>query len=183
MTKQKLIALCAFFVQPFWLMAQDKEAVLTLKFEVIDSVKTALVNVTSDGAPVKELEVALYAERLGGQLPIGKSTTDEEGVATFEFPSDLPGDPDHALHVVAKIQENEEYMDTETKADVKWGIDVQRPGKTQERSLSAGRARAPVYFMVVANAIIIGIWGTLAYIVFQLFRLKKLGTPNENNHL
>lgn len=169
---------------PAWLWAQDKEAVLSLKFDGADSIKKVLVTVTSDGTPAKEVEVKLFAERLGGQLPLGEGTTDEEGLASFDFPADLPGDEARNIKVVAKVEDNDVFMDTEVKGTINWGVEgLIRPSQTLERSLSAGRARAPIYFIVIANLIIIGIWGTLGYIVLQMFKLKKLGTVSDENHL
>ena len=181
-TIELIILMC--LALPLFSLAQDKEATISLKFEEIDSVKTAIVNVTSEGQPAKEVEVKLFVERLGGLLPIGELTTDENGQASVEFPTDLPGDLDRTIHVVAKIEENDIFMDTQTNAIVKWGLaNVKRPEAQLERSLSAGRERAPIYFMVVANLIIVGIWGTLLYVVIQLFKLKRMGTISDKNHL
>jgi hypothetical protein len=43
------------------------------------------------------------------------------------------------------------------------------------RSLSASRDKAPAYLIIASNTIIAIIWGTLIYIIFQIYRIKKEG--------
>lgn len=183
----KTINRFCLYLFAFWPVigfAQDKEATLSLKFAVEDSIKMAIVTVTDAGTPAAEVEVKLFVERLGGLLPLGDASTDESGEARFEFPVDLPGDLENNIHVIAKVEENDIYMDTEISETINWGVspnmDIVKP---LERSLAAGRAKAPVYFIVASVLIIVGIWGTLCYIVYQLFRLRKLGTVSDQNYL
>lgn len=184
MKTTKSIVITLLTLIPLLGLAQDKEATLTLRFATEDSIKTAIILVEDAGAPAAEVEVKLFAERLGGLLPLGDATTDESGEARIEFPLDLPGDDQHIIHVIAKVEENDVFMDTEVSEDIAWGtapnMDIVKP---LERSLSAGRARAPIYFILASVLIIIGIWGTLCYIVYQLFRMRKLGTVNDQNYL
>lgn len=182
--KKNNLFLILLFVLPIWSMAQDKEATLTMSFDGKDSIKHVVVTVMDADKPAAKVDLKLFADRLGGQLPIGEATTDDNGVASFDFPADLPGDLDKNIHVICKLEENDIYMDNETEGTIKWGKDgIIRPADTLERSLFAGRARAPIYFIVASVSIIIAIWGTLFYIVLQIFGLKKLGTVSDDNHL
>jgi len=58
-------------------------------------------------------------------------------------------------------------------------IKVATDADKNERSLSASRERAPIYFMVTSDLIIAGIWGTLIYIVFQVFKIKSISSSNK----
>ena len=182
--KKNNLFLILLFVLPIWSMAQDKEATLTMSFDGKDSIKHVVVTVMDADKPAAKVDLKLFADRLGGQLPIGEATTDDNGIASFDFPADLPGDLDRNIHVICKLEENDIYMDNETDGTIKWGKEgIIRPSNTLDRSLSAGRARAPIYFIVASVTILVAIWGTLCYIVLQIFGLRKLGSVSEDNHL
>jgi hypothetical protein len=155
----------------------DKKATLQLAFSQADSVKHCKAIVTSEGQPQKDKEVHFYVKRLYSLLPVGKTaTTDEKGEAEIEFPANLPGDASGNLTVIAKIEDDDTFGTVETKADVKWGT---LPGSAddiwQHRSLSASREKAPMYLIIASNTIIAVIWGTIFYVLIQLFRIRKEG--------
>ncbi len=159
--------------------AQDKEAKITLTFEKADSLYVCKALVTSDGIPVSEVPVNLSVKRLFSNLPIGDPiATDSTGVATFDFPQDLPS-RDGKLTVFANIVDNENYMNTETSAIVNWGkVVVSDNSNVEDRSISAGRDKAPIYFITASLLIIFLIWGTLIYAILQVFKIKRLGNAN-----
>lgn len=177
MNTNKFIA--AFFaiilLSTVGIYAQDKEAKITLSFEKGDSIKTCKAHVTCNDSAVKEVSVKLFVQRMFSQLPVGDGTTDDDGVVNFEFPNDIPADQNGKLIIIAKIEDDDNYANTQSKAEIDWGI--KRKSTDQQsaaRSLSASRDKAPIYFIVATNLIIIGIWGTLVYVVLQLFKIKRL---------
>ena len=158
------------------LYAQDqKVAVIKLSFEQTDSTKTCKATVVSDGAPVKEKEVHLYVKRLYSLLPVGKvASTDSLGEAEISFPKDLPGDQNGMLTVIAKIEKDDVYGTVETQSQVKWGAAPKAELlHLSSRSLSASRENAPMFLVIASSLIIIVIWGTIFYVVFQLLKIKK----------
>ena len=161
--------------------AQDKEAKITLTFEKADSLYVCKALVTSEGIPVSEVPVNLSVKRLFSNLPIGDAiATDSTGVATFEFPQDIPSRTGK-LTVFASIVDDENYRNAETKAVVNWGtVVVSDNSSVEDRSIAAGRDGAPIYF-IISSLIIIGLfWGILIYSVVQVFKIKKLGSINKN---
>ena len=166
----------AIILLPFSSKADGQpQAKLKLQFQVVDSVKTCKVIVTADDKPVKDVAVKFLVKRTFGILPIGKPvTTNEEGEAKVTFPNDLPGGKTGVLQVVARLDDDATYGKAEVKDSVKWGkILAEGDGEWGERSLSASRAKAPMYLIIASNTIIIGIWLTLVYVVLQLFKIKK----------
>ncbi len=154
--------------------AQEKEAKMTLSFEMEDSTKVCKVQVISEEKPVSEVAVKIYVQRLFSQLPVGDdATTDENGIAKINFPEDIPGDEKGNLTVIAKIEDDENYGTLETKENINWGIPKVK-AEEMGRSLYASRENAPIYFIVVSNLIILGIWGTLIYVITQIFKIKKI---------
>jgi hypothetical protein len=162
--------------------AQDKEAKITLTFEKADSLYVCKALVTSEGNPVNEVPVNLSVKRLFGNLPIGDAVaTDSTGVATFEFPQDIPS-KNGKLTIFAKIVDDENYMNTEVSGDVNWGkVVVSDNSNIEERSIASRRDKAPIYFITVSLLIIGLIWGTLVYAVLQVFKIKRLGNLEEIN--
>jgi len=156
--------------------AQDKEAKISLTFEKADSLYVCKALVTSEGIPVSEVPVNLSVKRLFGNLPIGDAVaTDSTGVATFDFPIDIPS-RDGKLTIDAKIVDDENYRNTEASGVVNWGkLVVSDNSNIEERSIAAGRDKAPIYFITVSLLIIFLIWGTLLYAVLQVFKIKRLG--------
>lgn len=153
----------------------EKHATIKLSFAQTDTTKTCTAIVTSDTSVVKEIEVQFYVKRMFSLLPIGKAKeTDENGLATTEFPMDLPGDESGNIIVIARVEENDTYGTVETQAEIKWGV---IPNTEEDhwgnRSLSASREKAPMYLIIVSNIIIAVIWGTIFYIIFQIFRIRK----------
>lgn len=158
------------------LNAQDKEAKITLTFEKADSLYVCKALVTSEGMPAIEVPVNLSVKRLFSNLALGDAVaTDSTGVATFEVPQDIPS-RDGKLTIFAKIVDDENYMNTEASGTVNWGkVVVSDNSNVEDRSIAAGRDKAPIYFITASLLIIFLIWGTLIYAVLQVFKIKRLG--------
>ena len=160
--------------------AQEKEAKITLTFEKADSLNVCKAFVTSEGQPVIEVPVILSVKRLFSKLPIGDAiATDSTGVATFEFPNDIPS-KNGKLTIFANIVDDENYMNSETSGEVNWGtVVVTDNSNVSERSIAAGRDGAPIYF-IISSLLVIGLfWGVIIYAVLQVFKIKKLGKIQE----
>ncbi len=156
------------------LFAEGDDAKIVLTFEKRDSINTCKALVTSNDTPVKEIEVKLYVQRMFSLLPVGDAVaTDEEGISSFEFPNDIPADLDGKLTVFAKVEDDENLGNLEAKGQIDWGA-PRLSNDIMERSLSGSRSNAPWILTIVSNIIILGIWGTLVYVVTQLFKIKKL---------
>ncbi len=176
-----ILCISVFFTS--FIFAQEKEAKLTISFTKVDSVNICKALVTSEDKPAKDVSVKLFVHRLFGLLPIGESvSTDENGIASFNFPKDIPAESNGKLTVIAKVEDDDHVGSLEAKQEVNLGVikDVSSIDKN-ERSLSASRERAPIYFMVASDLIILGIWGTLIYIVFQVFKIKRISSINKKN--
>lgn len=153
----------------------EKEAKIKLDFIKTDSLYTCQATVTSDNKPVAGTDIHLYVKRMYSLLPIGKAvTTDSTGIASIDFPKDLPGDKNNMLTVIAKIESDDKYGNVETESEVKWGAPLKsEPFSWNDRSLSASRDKAPTFLVIASISIILVIWGTICYVIFQLFRIKR----------
>ncbi|HEY4799833.1 MAG TPA: hypothetical protein VII99_12205 [Bacteroidia bacterium] len=151
------------------------EQTIKLSFVDNDSVKICkAVVMVNDTQPVKKVAVNFFAKRAFGLLPLAPpEKTDESGEASVNFPKGLPGDSTGNVTVIARLEDDEEILD---QKDISWGKKVKYENEITQQAIWASRSHAPTYLIIIANAIILGIWGTMGYIVFLLFfRVKKSG--------
>lgn len=150
-----------------------------------EGVRSIIVNVTAekDGAwiPAPDVEMRVGINRLGGILSAGEEetyTTDSSGSVTVEVKKDsLPGDEKGNIVLAAKVEDNDQYGNLLVEKTVPWGIAVQ-PDKTffQQRTLWSTRFHTPVWLLLMAYSIVIGVWSTIIYLVIQIVKIKKLST-------
>jgi hypothetical protein len=130
--------------------------------------------------PAEGVEMKLGIKRLGGVLPAGDDltvTTDSSGTATTELKKlDLPGDIKGNYTLVAQVDDNDLYGNIMAEKVVPWGTKLQ-PDNTffQKRTLWSTRRHAPFWLLFMAFGIIISVWSTMIYLIFQIVKIKKIG--------
>ena len=162
------------------IMVAESGFIMTLEEE--DSVRQVRISLTAmdaegNEAPAAEVEVQLYVQRLFGLLPLSDDpeTTDEDGEVVVEFPADIPGDTAGNLIIVAKIEDHERFGNLEFRRKINWGIPLVIDPAENARQLWSSRANAPIYLIVIVNTMLIGIWGVILYIVYQAYKIRKIG--------
>jgi hypothetical protein len=129
--------------------------------------------------PVKEIEMKLGIKRMLGNLTVGEAetyTSDSSGLASAEFKRDsIPGDLKGNLVLVARVEDNDTYGNHVVEKSVPWGKAVQAESHFWHRTLWSTGNRAPVWLLFIALSIIIGVWGTIFYLVKQLLKIRKMG--------
>ncbi len=158
------------------------EADFTMTLSEEDSTRQVVISLQAPDAegvmtPVAETEIHLYVQRLFGLLPLSDDpeTTDENGEVTVEFPAGIPGDTAGNLIIVAKVEEHEQFGNLTFQRKINWGVPLVIDPNKDKRQLWSSRANAPIYLIVFINTMLIGIWGVIAYIIYQVFQIKKLG--------
>ncbi len=133
----------------------------------------------SEWVPAKDVEMKVGISRMGGILSAGDEptyTTDSSGSVTVEFKKDsLPGDEKGNILLAAKVEENDMYGNLLLEKAVPWGIAF-KPDNSffSQRTLWSTRNRTPPWLLFMAYSIVIGVWGTILYLVRQMFKIKKL---------
>lgn len=149
-----------------------------------DSVRSVTVQAfkweNADWVPVPDVEMIVGIQRLGGILSAGDEATyatDSSGMVTVEFTRDsLPGDVKGNMFLVAKVENNDVLGNLLVEKQVNWGIPQSSENNFfDQRTLWSTRNRTPIWLLLIAYSIIVGVWGTLIYLVFQLIKIRKLG--------
>jgi hypothetical protein len=153
----------------------------TLNEDGVKSIRiTALEKTQSEWTPAKDVEVKIMVKRLLGDLPIGDAesyTTDSTGQVIAEFKRDsLPGDIKGYLILLAKTEDNDLYGNLFIEKFIKWGKPSQDNNDAfNSRSLWGTRFKTPLWLLGMAYSIILGVWGVIIFLVFQLLKIKKMG--------
>jgi hypothetical protein len=151
---------------------RDLKMVLTLS--EVDSIKSVSVKAfSSEGGiekPVTGETVKVYVPRMFSMLPIGDLTLDDSGTASIEFPSDLPGDKEGNLVIIAKIEDNSTYGTIEKSETIKWGMPTDYSVPVTHRALWT--SIAPKWMIYSLSVLLAGVWGHYLYAIISLIRIK-----------
>jgi hypothetical protein len=134
----------------------------------------------SDWVPAADVEMKLGILRMGKVLSAGDEltyTTDSSGIATVQLSKkSLPGDVNGNYILAAKVEDNDELGNLLAEKTVGWGV-PEKIDKTffDQRTLWTTRNRTPGWLLFIAYSIVIGVWGTLIYLFFQIRKIKQLG--------
>lgn len=118
---------------------------------------------------------------MDGNLSVGDEdfyTSDSTGVSSAEFKRDsIPGDQKGIITLVAEVDDNDTYGNLVTEKTVDWGKAIGPSQKNffTQRTLWSRGSEAPIWLLFTVWSIVIGIWGTIIYLLFQILKIKKLG--------
>ncbi|MCR8558535.1 hypothetical protein KXD93_12840 [Mucilaginibacter sp. BJC16-A38] len=133
--------------------------------------------------PVKGVELKIAVKRLTGDLPVNETpafTTDSTGNVSADFKRDsIPGGKSGSIVLIAKIEDNDQYGNISVEKTVSWGAKFIPVNTFNKRTLFATRDKAPIWLQLIAYSILIAVWGILIFLVFNLFKIKKIGSRLE----
>ena len=163
-----------------------------LSIDTTSDAETRSITVTvsalkgSEWVPAKDVEMKVGISRMGGILSAGDDptyTTDSSGSVTVEFKKDsLPGDEKGNIVLAAKVEENDMYGNLLLEKSVPWGVAF-KPDNSffSQRTLWSTRNRTPPWLLIMAYSIVIGVWGTIIYLIGCLLKIKKMGKEYDQN--
>lgn len=154
--------------------ASIKDVRLEMSLALVDSVKTISIDAVTQGngkdKPVSGEVVKIYVPRMFSVLPIGEVTLDEKGAGTLEFPSDLPGDKEGKLTVIARIEENQAFGNIEKQSVINWGTPTQYALPTSHRALWT--KTPPLWMIYTLSVLLAGVWGHYLFAIISLIRIR-----------
>ncbi len=160
-----------------------KKAILVIDTTSTEGIRTVTAQLKekngNEWVAVIEIEMKLGIKRMLGNLTVGDKetyTSDSTGMASAEFKRDsMPGDEKGNLILVARVEDNDNYGNLVVEKSVPWGKSVQAETHFWHRTLWSTGNRAPLWLLFIAYSIVIGVWGTIIFLVLQIVKIKKLG--------
>lgn len=154
-----------------------KDLFLNLDLTEKDSIKTVHVKaLTVDSLgnkiPAKEaIAINFYVDSFLSKMKINEGIL-EDGIYSFEFPSDIPGDVNGDLKIIASIEDSDEYGNVEKMENANWGI-YNKSMKKKKNTLWSNAA--PLWMYILLSILLVGVWANYLYTIIYLFKIKKEG--------
>lgn len=135
------------------------------------------------GLPAAGIPVGFYVQRTFGQLPVGEAgKTNSQGVASIQFPTDLPGDSTGNVMLIVKIDDESLTGNTEYSEEIAWGEPTIPVNLLDERSMWTVRSMAPIWLILSFLGVTGGVWLTIFYVISLIVRIKKVGDKHREQH-
>ncbi|MGB5817965.1 MAG: hypothetical protein WBG90_00675 [Saonia sp.] len=150
----------------------DIKAKLITK-DSINYVTATLMDTGSDSLVVGE-SLNVQVQRLFGPLKIGEefNNTDENGTILVPVEEGIPG-IDGNLTIEVVLNDHDEYGTVKALIDAPIGTPIVEESTFDQRTMWSPRNKTPLFMLVFTNLLIFGIWGFIAYLITNLFRIAK----------
>ncbi len=151
---------------------------IEISFAVEDSVGYVTAKLTNPvtGEAVSEEDINFYVRRSFRPLTIGDDfyTTDEEGIAKVEIPSDIPAGFDGKLTVGIFMDDHYLFGTIREEQEIEYGPIPTLDQAYFERTMWGTRDKTPLWLLIFPNLIILGVWGVLLYLAYKLYIISKI---------
>jgi mono/diheme cytochrome c family protein len=126
----------------------------------------------SAGNPVnaKNVKVNFYVQRTFGSLLLGTVKTNENSFAQVDFPMDLPADTNGYMTLSAAVDDSSAFA----QIDVQYGEKLHYENPVDKPSMWGRRAVAPLWLKITYISVVLGVWLTIGWAAFQIFRIWML---------
>ena len=147
---------------------------MVMELSEIDSIKNVTVNVTTlengKRVPLAGEMLYIYVPRMFSMLPVAEVYLDDNGSGTVEFPSDIPGDKEGNLTVIARFDQHASFGNVEKKEITQWGVPTSLEIPKTHRALWT---KTPPWWMIITLSVLLaGVWGHYLFAVISLIRIK-----------
>ncbi len=122
--------------------------------------------------------VSISAKKAFGDLPIGEVLTNAEGRAEYSIPEELIGDEQGYVTVVVSLDEG--YVtDPVILEAAKVGQPKQVPQLIKKEVLWSTNENVQTWLLLSYLGAVGGAWLAIAYVVFQIFKIWRVGKQQE----
>jgi hypothetical protein len=152
-----------------------KDVKLEMTLLEVDTIRTislkAFTSERTKNIPVSGEVIMIYVPRMFSLLPVGEVTLDENGTASLEFPSDIPGNSEGNLTIISKFEEHPTFGNVEVKIVKNWGVPASNSVPVAHRALWT--KTAPRWMIITLSILLTGVWGHYLFAVISLIRIKR----------
>lgn len=130
--------------------------------------------------PIPGAAVKLYAKRQFGNLPVDEEqTTNEEGIAIFSSPKELPGDSAGNVVLLASLSNEEMYGIVTKEQTLEIGVPTSKPSLLAKRAMWNKMKMAPIWLLIAYFGVVLTVWGCIFYVVLQVRKIFLIGKEDE----
>jgi mono/diheme cytochrome c family protein len=153
---------------------KEKNKVSVTAFELSDK---------NSKTPLKGAGIILSVKRYFGNMQLGDpKVTNEKGIATFDFPGDLPGDKAGMVDLMAGVNDPSGHLaEARVTGRFRIGVPADIPGLTSTRAWWSTRDKAPVWVIMTYSSAVLITWGFIFYIFISIFKIRKLNKLKNQN--
>ncbi len=153
-----------------------KNAEIRAKHIIKDRINyiTASLIDTNTTNPISNESLDVQVQRLFNPLKIGDefNYTDENGTIIIPVEDGIPGINGELIFEVV-LSDSDLYGTIKAIFETSIGSPIVNESTYEQRTLWAPRNKTPLFILIFANLLIIGMWGTIIYLITNLFKIKK----------
>lgn len=138
-------------------------------------IKASTIDSLGQNVPASDINAYVGVKGIVATLPLEDATI-ENGEFSFEFPENIPGDPDGNLTIEVFIDDHDEYGTIYQETEANWGVATLRSTDDSNKLWSEG---APLWMYVVLTILLVGVWANYVYSIGNLMKIKKEGQLTE----
>lgn len=126
--------------------------------------------------PVQNAGVKVFVKRTFGQLLLDEEkTTDNQGIAIFNIPKNLPGDSAGNILFSARFVDEDKFGPVSRDTVLQAGVKTIPESLVKERAMWNSVRKAPLWVILTYTLGVAGVWGFIFYILFLLRDIFIIG--------
>ena len=153
-----------------------KNAEIVANISQKDSLRTLTIKlVDPDKNPIANQYFKVKLKRLFGMMNVGDEDfykTDEKGEISIDIEEKMYS-KSGKLEFIITLDDSNDYGTIIEHLESDFGIVMESKDTFDERTMWATAAKAPIYMLIIPNVLLIGIWGIILVLFFNLYRIYK----------
>lgn len=129
----------------------------------------------SGTSPVPGVEIQLFSKRTFGNLLLEEGLTNDQGVALFNAPKDLPGNSEGQINLLARLTDEERYGTVVQDTILAVGLPLSPVSLVEERAMWNVFKKAPVWLLLAYFIGVLIVWGLIFFVMVELRSIFKIG--------
>lgn len=124
--------------------------------------------------PIEGAELKVQLQRYFSPLAVGKGIyfTNEDGIINVPITEIMPG-LEGKLNYEVILEDSDDYGTIKDIVETTIGKPIVDQSTFDERTMWSPPTKAPWFNLIIPNILIVGIWGYLVVLVFNLYRISK----------
>lgn len=156
-------------------------ASLSLAIKVTEKDAPIIVSLTGDvdgkAIPIEGVGIKLMVKRYFGSLQLGSvKTTNKDGLASFKWNNEIPGDSIGNVTLTAQLDDPDTYGNITIKHICAIAEATNKPPLNEERAMWNTFKKAPYWILFGYFGAVIAVWFCIFYVVTFLKKIYKAGS-------